>query len=62
MQLLESLISTFHPSLVDLVKQCLQNVPDQRPNTDEVLAILQRMKVEVEGVYGDGFIKLDMAK
>ena len=49
-EFLESLIN---PALVQLVKQCLHNVPDQRPSTDELLATLQRMKVEVEGEYGD---------
>ena len=52
-ELLESLINPLHPALVQLVKQCLHNVPDQRPSTDELLATLQRMKVEVEGEYGD---------
>ena len=50
-----------YPDLVQLVKQCLQNIPDQRPSTDELLATLQRMKVEVEGEYG-GPVKLDMVR
>ena len=59
--LLESQISSNHPALVQLVKQCLHNDPRQRPSTDELLATLQRMKVEVEGGYGVQ-IKLDMEK
>ena len=59
--LLESLINPLHPGLVQLVKQCLHNVPRQRPSTDELLATLQRMKVEVEGEYG-GPVKLDMVR
>ena len=51
-----------HPSLVELVKQCLHNAPHQRPTTDELLARLQRMKEEVEGRYGGGMIKLDLSK
>ena len=50
-----------YPDLVQLVKQCLQNIPDQRPSTDELLATLQRMKVEVEGEYG-GPMRLDMVR
>ena len=60
-ELLESLINPLHPVLVQLVKQCLHNVPGQRPSTDELLATLQRMKVEVEGEYGIQ-IRLDMEK
>ena len=60
-ELLESFINPLHPALVQLVKQCLHNVPRQRPSTDELLATLQRMKVEVEGEYG-GPVKLDMVR
>ena len=51
-----------YPNLVLLVKQCLQDIPDQRPSTDELLATLQRMKVEVEGEYGGSPIRLDMVR
>ena len=51
-----------HPTLIQLVRQCLHNVPNQRPSTDELLATLQRMKVEVEGEYGGSPIKLDMVR
>ena len=51
-----------HPALVQLVKQCLHNVPQQRPSTDELLTTLQRMRVEVEGEYGGSPIKLDMVR
>ena len=60
-ELLEALIGVLYPNLVLLVKQCLQDIPDQRPSTDELLATLQRMKVEVEGEYG-GPVKLDMVR
>ena len=61
-ELLESLINPLHPALVKLVKQCLHNVPRQRPSTDELLATLQRMKVEVEGEFGGSPIRLDMVR
>ena len=51
----------YHPALVELVKKCLHNSPDQRPTTDDLLARLQRMKEEVEGEYG-GSVKLDMVR
>ena len=60
--LLESEICSRHPALVQLVKQCLYNDPQQRPSTDELLATLQRMKVEVEGEYGGSPIRLDMMR
>ena len=54
-------IGVLYPDLVLLVKQCLKNIPDQRPSTDELLATLQRMKVEVEGEYG-GPMRLDIVR
>ena len=51
----------YHPALVELVKECLHNDPDQRPTTGDLLARLQRMREEVEGQYGYRF-KLDMAR
>ena len=60
-ELLEAHIGVLYPNLVILVKQCLQDIPDQRSSTDELLATLQRMKVEVEGEYG-GPVKLDMVR
>ena len=60
--MLESLINPLHPALVQLVKQCLTNDPQQRPNTDELLTRLQRMKEEVEGEYGGSPIRLDMVR
>ena len=59
--ILEGEIGFRHPGLVELVKQCLHNAPRERPNTNELLARLQRMKVEVEGEYGGPF-RLDMVR
>ena len=56
------LLNSNHPALVQLVKQCLHNAPGERPSTDEVLATLQRMKVEVEGEYGGPVVRLDMVR
>ena len=61
-ELMEERIGCLHPSLIQLIKQCLHNAPEERPATDEVLIGLQRLKVEVEGVYGGNFTKLDIGK
>ena len=61
-ELLESPVyTTFHPALVELVKQCLDNEPEERPSTEELLTRLQRMRAEVEGEYGGPF-KLDLVR
>ena len=59
---MEHQIGMGYPALVQLVKQCLHNAPTQRPATDEVLDRLQRMKVEVEGEYGENVAKLDYGR
>ena len=56
------LLEVFEPALVELVKQCLHNAPQQRPSTDELQVRLQRMREEVEGKYGGGVVMLDMSK
>ena len=61
-EMLEEKFDRNYPALVQLIKQCLHNVPDLRPSTDEVQGGLQRMKVEVEGVYGGSLVKLDIGK
>ena len=61
-EVLESMMTPFHPPLVELVKQCLRNAPHQRPTTDELLTGLRRMKEEMEGRYGSSLVKLDMSK
>ena len=61
-EVLEGAVGLLHPALIQLVKQCLCNAPHERPTTDELLARLQRMKVEVEGEYGGSPIRLDMVR
>ena len=46
MDMLESHISPFHPALVELVKQCLHNAPEDRPSTEEVQAVLQGLRTK----------------
>lgn len=58
----EAQIGTHHSFLVSLVEQCLDNIPDQRPTTDELLTGLQKMAVEIEGEYGDNPVKLDLVR
>ncbi len=47
--------------MVQLIKQCLHNDPQQRPSTEELLTRLQGMRGKVEGEYGGPF-KLDMVR
>lgn len=58
--LMEAQISLNLPGLVQLIKQCLHNAPHQRPSTDELLTILQRMREEVEGIHGWRSIDLEV--
>jgi hypothetical protein len=57
---LDGAVGFLRPGLIQLVKECLHNVPHERPNTVDLLARLQRMKVEVEGEYGGGVVKVDV--
>ena len=51
-----------YPNLVLLVRQCLQDDPNLRPDTDELLITLQRMKVDLERVFGSTQFRVDMEK
>ena len=61
-EVLDGAAGFLHPALIQLVKQCLRNARHERPTTDELLARLQRIKVEVEGEYGGSPIRLDMVR
>ena len=49
-----------HP-LVQLVCQCLRNIPARRPTAKDVLQQLQALKAQIEGPYGQ-IVKVDMEK
>ncbi len=51
----------YHP-LIELVKQCLQDAPRDRPSTEDLLTRLQGMRAEVEREYGSIPIRLDMVR
>ena len=61
-EVLEAAYGFLHPTLIQMVKQCLHNAACERPNTDELLTRLQRIKVDVEGEYGGSPIKFDMMR
>ena len=52
--ILEEQVSSKHPALVQLIKQCLHNNPDERPTTEQLLTNLQEMRGEI-GKYGGPF-------
>ena len=52
-------IGLLHPSLVQLTKDCLHNMPHQRPHTEDVLARLQVIQM---GGVGENFVSLDMVR
>lgn len=63
MEKLEMQVGQFQPALVDLVMQCLHNGPGQRPCSDDLLDIMQYLRVEVERVCGMSVAKpLDIGK
>lgn len=49
-----------HP-FVQLISQCLQNDPSDRPTAEHLVAALIEMKAEVDGPYGE-LAKLDALK
>ena len=61
-ELLEALIGSVHPALVELVKLCLDNDPQERPSSEQLLTRLQGVRGEVEGEYGGGAVRVDLAR
>ena len=39
--------------LLQLMKDCLHNVPSRRPTAEQLVTSLEEMKGEVEGAYGE---------
>ena len=39
--------------LVGVVKQCLENVPEERPTAEQLVTALEGMKGDIEGGYGE---------
>jgi len=52
MEKLEALSGQSYPELLDLVKQCLHNIPEKRPSSCDLLVKLHILKTEVEEKYG----------
>ena len=47
---------------MQLLKQCLKNVPSQRPSADDVLTMLQDVRAERVEEFNISLITLDMAR
>ena len=61
-QLLQGQLPEQHP-LVQLVHQCLHNTPARRPSAEELLQLLEGMRAQIEGPYGQIVnVNLDMKK
>ena len=60
---LEAQLGQSYPGVIQLVRRCLDNAPDQRPSSGEVLSNVRGVKKEVDRVYGGGVFKqLDIGK
>ena len=63
MEKLEAQLGQSYPGMVQLVRRCLDNAPDQRPCSGEVQSYVRGMKKEIDRVYGGGVLKqLDIGK
>lgn len=58
MTTLEAQVGQCHPRLVNLVRNCLKNDPEERPSSEVLLCEVYAMKEEVEQVYGESSVKL----
>ena len=50
-----------HP-LLQLVYQCLNNTPAQRPSAEELLQQFETVRPQIERAYGKQHVKVEMAK
>ena len=39
--------------MVDVVKQCLENIPEERPTAEQLVRVLEGMKEDIEGTCGE---------
>ena len=63
MEKLEAQLGQSYPGVVQLVRHCLDNTPDQRPSSGEVLSNVSEVKMEIDRVYGGGVLnQLDIGK
>lgn len=61
-QQLNGILGEEHP-LVQLVQQCLHNIPDRRPPAGDILQQLDAAKTQIEGPYGQIVkVNLDLEK
>ena len=54
---LETCISIYNQALVDLVKQCLDDSPEDRPSSEDLLRQIHIITKEVEKSYGGSSLK-----
>ena len=47
---------------MQLVYQCLHNIPAQRPSAEELLQQIEAVRAQIEGPYGSQLKKMDIAK
>ena len=62
MEKLEAQLGQSYSGVVQLVRRCLDNAPDQRPSSGEVLLNVRGVKNEVDRVYGGVLKQLDISK
>ena len=63
MEKLEAQLGESYPDVVQPVRHCLDNAPDQRPSSGEVLSNVSEVKMEVDRAYGGGVMnQLDIGK
>ena len=39
--------------LVCVIKQCLKNVPEERPMAEQLVTVIEGLKGDIEGLYGE---------